>query len=109
MNDTLQIKNRIINSKKNAIFVTSDFTDISSFDTCNRILNRLIDEGVIRRVMRGVYYKARYLDFIGVYSSPDLDLVANAIARKFKWSIVPEGNFGMNVLGLSTQVPAHYI
>jgi len=41
--------------------------------------------------------------------SPDLDQVAQALARKFGWSIQPSGIAALNTLGLSTQVPAKLV
>jgi hypothetical protein len=41
--------------------------------------------------------------------SPDIDQVARAIARKFRWRIQPSGTTAMNILGLSTQVPGRVV
>ncbi len=38
--------------------------------------------------------------------SPDLNQVAKALARKFGWRIQPTGSAALNIIGLSTQVPA---
>jgi hypothetical protein len=38
-----------------------------------------------------------------------IDQAAKAIARKFRWSILPYGNLAANRLGLSLQVPAKFI
>ena len=38
-----------------------------------------------------------------------LDQVANAYARKFSWRIEVSGESALNLLGLSTQIPAQYI
>ena len=40
-------------------------------------------------------------------SSPDK--VANALARNFGWTVVPCGDTALNILGLSTQVPAVWL
>lgn len=39
----------------------------------------------------------------------DIDQVAQALARKFGWSIQVSGNTALNVLGLSTQMPGKYL
>ena len=36
-------------------------------------------------------------------------MVAHALARKFGWTIVPCGDTALNMLGLSTQVPAVWL
>lgn len=41
--------------------------------------------------------------------SPDIDQVAHAFARKFKWRIQLTGNAALNQLGLSTQVPGSWV
>ena len=39
---------------------------------------------------------------------PSIDDVVNCLARKNKWIICPTGNVALNLMGLSTQVPAAY-
>ena len=56
--------------------------------------------------MRGVYDRPEYNDFLGEYVEPLPDKVAHALARNFGWTIVPCGDTALNMLGLSTQVPA---
>jgi hypothetical protein len=38
--------------------------------------------------------------------SPDIDRVAQALARKLGWRILAHGPSVLNLIGLSTQVPA---
>ncbi len=105
------IQNRIKSSEAGSIFVPSDFSDITEKVNINMTLKRLMDEGTIRRIMRGVYDCPRYSQLLQEYAAPDLNAVAAAIARNHNWSIVPCGDTALNLLGLSTQVPAvyHYI
>ena len=56
--------------------------------------------------MNGIYFKSRYIEVINEYATPSIDKVAKAIARKYNWTIAPSGNTALNLLGLSTQVPA---
>ena len=104
-----EIKNRILSNKVGAVFVASDFTDITDKTIANIILTRLESEGVIRRVVRGVYDKPEYNKFLKEYVAPIPDNIAHAIARNFGWTIVPCGDTALNVLGLSTQVPAKWV
>src|SRR5580658_8266901 len=46
---------------------------------------------------------------LGGKLSPDIDEAAQAIARRQRWKIVPEGARAANLLGLSTQVPSKII
>lgn len=103
------IRDRIRQSKYGTVYVAVDFVDISDKTNINAYLARLADEGLISRVMRGVYYKAEYNEMLGEYVAPTVDNVAQALARNFGWTIVPCGDVALNILGLSTQVPATYL
>ena len=103
------IRDRINRSDIGTVYVAVDFVDISDKTSVNAYLARLVDEGLIRRVLRGVYDKPEYNDFLGEYVAPSPNKVANALARNFGWTIVPCGDVALNILGLSTQVPATYV
>ena len=104
-----QIEKRIKKDPCDTVYVSSDFTDITDKSSVSKILSRLEKKGLIRRVIRGVYYKHEFFELIGDYTVPDLNDVAKAIARNNGWTIVPCGNQALNDLGLSTQVPAKYV
>ena len=103
------IRDRIRQSEYGMVYVAVDFVDVSDKTNINAYLARLAEEGLIRRVMRGVYYKAEYNEMLGEYVTPAVDNVAQALARNFGWTIVPCGDVALNILGLSTQVPATYV
>lgn len=104
-----EIKNRISASENGSVFVAADFADITDKKTASVGLARLEADGVIKRVLRGVYYKPEYSDFLKEYIAPVPDNVAHAIARNFGWTIVPCGDTALNLLALSTQVPAVWL
>lgn len=104
-----QIEERIRNSPKGTIFLTSDFTDLASSDAANRALLRLEESGLIRRILFGVYEYPDYNEFLDEYVEPSPDMVAHALARKFGWTIVPCGDTALNMLGISTQVPSVWL
>lgn len=101
-----EIKNRILAEKIGAVFVAADFADLTDKAIANVVLTRLESEGIIRRVLRGVYDKPEYNEFLKEYVAPIPDNVAHALARNYGWTIVPCGDTALNLLGLSTQVPA---
>ncbi|ANC99808.1 DUF6088 family protein [Streptococcus suis] len=103
-----KIKNKIDNLSDGAVFISNDFLEIADYETVRKTLNRFVNEGTIQRVVNGVYYKPRYIELIGEYESPSINEVAIAIARKYNWTIAPSGNTALNLLGLSTQVPAQW-
>lgn len=100
------IRKRIQESRAGYVFVASDFADITENVKVGVSLSRLEEEGLIKRIMRGVYYKPEYSKLLGENVAPSPNAVAYAIARNFGWSIVPCGDTALNLLGLSTQVPA---
>lgn len=104
-----QIEERIRNSPKGTIFLTSDFIDLASSDAANRALLRLEETGLIRRILFGIYEYPEYNEFLNEYIEAAPDKVARALARKFGWTIVPCGDTALNMLGLSTQVPAVWL
>jgi predicted transcriptional regulator of viral defense system len=103
------IRDRINKSENGTVFVAVDFVDVSDKTNINAYLARLAEEGLVRRVMRGVYYKPTFSAFLNEEVTPSVDKVAYAIARNLGWSIVPGGDAALNYLGLSTQVPATYV
>lgn len=100
------IRKRIQENRAGSVFVASDFADITENVKVGVSLSRLEEEGLIKRIMRGVYYKPEYSKLLGENVAPSPNNVAYAIARNFGWSIVPCGDTALNLLGLSTQVPA---
>ncbi|MGB9146659.1 MAG: DUF6088 family protein [Acidobacteriaceae bacterium] len=90
-------------------FSPRDFLDLGKRRTVDSALHRLVRKGSIRRVVRGVYDYPRFSEFLNQQLSPDGDQVARAIARKFRWRIQPSGATALNLLGLSTQVPARAV
>lgn len=104
-----EIKRRILTYESGTVFVAADFADITDKKTASVGLSRLESEGVIRRILRGVYDKPAYNRFLREFVAPIPDKVAHAIARNFGWTIVPCGDTALNLLGLSTQVPAVWV
>lgn len=104
-----KIRVRILDSEKGEIFVVSDFKDIGDIKSVGKALSRLCDEGLIRRIMRGIYEYPQYSTFMDDFVASSPKHVARAIARNHGWIIVPDGNTALNFLGLSTQVPSAWI
>jgi len=90
-------------------FTRKDLLDLASSGTLGRILARLVEDGTIRRIDRGLFDYPRVNEKLGGQLTPDIDRIAEALARKFRWTIVPQGALAANRLGLSQQVPAKYV
>ena len=108
MGKTLEdrILSRVYGNGRGWAFSQVDFADIGARSTIDSALYRREKEGLIRRVIRGVYDYPRHSELLQKTISPDIDQVAHAIARKFAWRIQPDGATAQNLLRLSTQVPA---
>lgn len=104
-----QILSRIESMAKEEVFIISDFSDLADEATVRKALSRLEEDGKIRRIMRGVYENPKFNDFLGEYVKPHPDKIAKALARNYGWTIVPCGDTALNMLGLSTQVPAVWL
>lgn len=104
-----KVISRIYGHGRGWTFGPKDFSDLGRPETIWQALRRLEKKGVIRKIKQGIYdYPTKSLLFPG-WATPDLAVVAQAIARQHGWTIVPDGNTALNILGLSTQVPAAWI
>lgn len=97
-----KIKVRIMESKKGRIFIISDFMDIASYDTVRKSLSRLVRDGKLIRISRGIYKKANFNEFLQIEVPVSPDDLAQAIARLNNWTIGPKGDAALNLLGLTT-------
>lgn len=104
-----QIRANIEKAENGSVFVSTDFTDITDKKTVNMGLIRLADEGLIKKILFGVYYKPEFSKLLGEAVAPSPNKVAHALARNFGWTIVPCGDTALNLLGLSTQVTSQWI
>ncbi|MHC4694462.1 MAG: DUF6088 family protein [Planctomycetota bacterium] len=104
-----KVLSRIYGNGRGWAFFQKDFSDFGSRSAIDNALTRLERKGPIRRVIRGIYDYPRYSELLMEQLSPDLNQVAKALARKHGWRIQPSGPAAMNIIGLSTQVPAKVI
>ncbi|MCC6539116.1 MAG: hypothetical protein IT162_16310 [Bryobacterales bacterium] len=104
-----QMLSRIYGNGRGWAFSQIDFADLGARSTIDSALHRREREGVIRRVIRGIYDYPRRSKALRGQTSPDIDQIAHALARKFAWRIQPNGATAQNLLGLSTQIPARAI
>ena len=100
------IRDRVEEAKSGTLFVMPDFADLAPNNAANRVVKRLVDEGELKTVIRGVYVKPAYNAFLGEMAQPSAEEVARALGRKNGWTVRPDGDVALNLLGLSTQVPS---
>lgn len=103
-----KILERIHTGVKDDVYIVADFLDFGEYDAIRKALIRLETKGEIQRILLGVYYAPQYSSLINEYEAPSPNKVAEALARKYNWTIAPCGDTALNQLGLSTQVPSKW-
>lgn len=103
-----KMERRIISYPKGSAFVVSDFTDLMSYETAKKAIVKLAKSKKIRHVIRGVYDNPSYSSLLQEFTAPKPNEIAKALARNYNWNITVSGDAALNMLGLSTQVPANW-
>lgn len=98
-----------LNEQNIKVFTINDIIDLGSYDNLRKILERMTKSGILRRLIRGVYEIPKYNKTFNMIAPPSIDEIAKALARNFNWDIYPSGNYALNILGVSTQIPSKYI
>lgn len=101
-----KIKNRIVGKGRGTVFAAADFLDLGSRASVDQALSRLADQGMVRRLIRGLYDYPKHSARFGTLA-PSVDDVARAVARKDNQVLQVSPAAAANQLGLSTQVPSH--
>jgi len=103
-----KIRQRITKGKSGKIYFAKDFSDIGNDELINKALFRLEKKKTLIRLSHGIYLRPVIDKQIGLlYPSPEK--IAIAIAKRDNARIFPTGNYALNVLGLSTQVPMNVV
>ena len=103
-----QILKAINSLGQGAVFVPTDFLSFGSRQAIDVVLHRLVRNGTIRRLARGIY------DFPKVHPKlgkllPSPEKIAEALVGRDCTRIQPTGAYAANILGLSEQVPAKVV
>lgn len=100
---------RLVRNGKGYVFSNHDFLDLGKDTSVAWSLMQLKRRGTIRQLQRGLYDYPKHSQLLGETLAPDLYKAAQALARKFAWTIQPSGGTALNALGLSTQVPMRLV
>lgn len=87
----------------------SDLREAGPRAAVDQALSRLVKQGKVLRVRRGLYAWPRVSTLLNQTIPPPPDEMVHVWARKNGLKIVPSGALAANLLGLSTQVPAKLI
>lgn len=96
---------RACGTGRGGVFTPSDFLDVAARAAVDQALSRLVKNGKLRRLARGLYDFPKVHPKLGPLS-PTPDDVAQALARETGSHVQISGARAANVLGLTTQVPA---
>lgn len=107
------VENKVIErfkkAKRGTVFFTDDFLRFGTAKNISKTLERLVDKNEITRVSRGIYTRPEINKQLGITLSPSTETIARAIARRDRARIIPTGQYALNVLGLSTQIPMNAV
>jgi hypothetical protein len=110
MNESInsQIELKIRRSRPGQIFLPSDFKDIGTSVAIRKSLSRLAEQGLIERMGQGIYVIPKQDKVFGKML-PSMEDLAETLAKKGHVKIMPSGQYALNRVGLSTQVPMRMV
>lgn len=106
--DKSPLEKAVLAMPKGRVFTCRDLKIDMNDASLRQGLKRLVDKGVLRRAQRGYFERPVYSKFLRENLATDMVKMAESIARNNKWTIAPSGNTALNMLGISTQVPAKW-
>lgn len=103
-----RILDKVKKITKGTLFFTEDFVEFGSAKAIAKALERLVNQGELSRVARGIYARLDVSPVLGELL-PTTEQIALAISRRDMARIMPTGALALNALGLSTQVPMNVV
>ena len=104
MSTTEAIRTRIQRLSKGKPFTSSRFLKLGSRAAVDKTLSRLVEEGEIERLARGVFVRLKKSRFIGTVM-PEVSEVVEVIAKSHGETIQVHGAEAARRFKLSTQMP----
>lgn len=103
------LEDRIAGAKPRHVWTPSDFLDLGTRDAVDKVLQRKVGRGELRRIDRGLYDRPAYNSLLGAESPPDPVSVIDAVARRDKIRVLIDGMAAANDLGFTNAVPAKIV
>ena len=103
------ILDRVDRGAIGAVWTPGDFLDLAGRDAVDKMLQRLVKWGDLRRIDRGLYDKPRFNSLIQQDNPADPKAVIDAVARRDQIRVLVDGMTAANDLGLTNAVPAKVI
>lgn len=95
------LRGRIDEADTGTLFFNNSFPEYND-EYVGKVLSDFVRQGLLLRLSRGIYLKAKKTKFGIVY--PTTEEFARAIAERDNAEILPTGSTALNMLGLSEQV-----
>ena len=100
---------RMAKAAPRAVWTPVDFLDLGTRDAVDKVLQRLVNAGDMRRIDRGLYDKPAINSLTRQPSAPDPRQVIDAIARRDQIRVLVDGMTAANDLGLTNAVPSRIV
>jgi len=104
-----QIKRRMTRSQADKVWTAKDFLDLGSRSAVDKTLQRLTNQGDLRRIDHGLYDRPRLNPLTSKPNQPNYQQVIRAIARRDSARMLIDGMTAANDLGLTNTVPGKII
>lgn len=113
MTDAPDLKSRLLarigKGGLRSVWTPADFLDLATRDAVDKALQRLVANGRLRRIDRGLYDQPDHNKLTGQLNPPDPRAVIDAVARRDQIRVLVDGLTAANDLGLTNAVPARII
>lgn len=101
-----RIMKRTLEQKTGWVFTPNDFADIGGRAAVDQALSRLVKDGRLRRVGRGLYDVPRFSSILKRIAPVDLRAAVAAVVRRSGARILPDGLVSANLLHVTNAVAA---
>lgn len=90
--------------KPGQVVLPSDFKELGASTAIRKVLSRLVASGKMERMAQGIYVIPKNDKVFGKVL-PSIEQIAETLAKKEHVIIRPSGQYALNKVGLSNQVP----
>lgn len=104
-----QMLSRIQSADPFFVWTPVDFLDIGARDAVDKNLQRLSNDGTMRRIARGLYDTPKSTPLLDGLPPPHQGHVLEAVARRSECGLMCDGMTAANKFGLTNAVPAHIV
>lgn len=103
-----KIRARVRKAGRGSVFVPADFSALGNRQSVDFALHRLVKQGVLRRLARGIYDYPKSHPQLGLLS-PSIEAIADTLTGRDKIRLQPSAAYAANLLHLTEQVPAKVV